>query len=225
MLAALLVAACGQGSPTAPVPSPSPLMARALIYNSQAEQIGTATFTEAPGTIVPTPSEASSARDVTGPGVKISIDVSGLPPGQHGWHIHAVGRCDPPNFTSAGPHFNPFGKKHGAKNPDGLHAGDLGNLNVGDDGTAKTEVVDRYVSLQPEINNSLLQPLGTALVIHAGADDERTDPAGNSGGRIACGVIQNPKGQSPSPVPSSSISGLPTPRSSPSPSPLQVSPT
>lgn len=144
--------------------------AKAELINSKGEKIGTATFTQ----------EAE--------GVKISLEVSHLPPGTHGFHIHAVGKCEPPDFKSAGAHFNPTGKKHGLQNPEGPHAGDLPNLTVGPDGTAKVEVVAKQVTLG-EGKNSLLQPDGTALVIHANPDDEKTDPAGNAGDRIACGVI------------------------------------
>jgi Cu-Zn family superoxide dismutase len=144
--------------------------AKAELINSKGEKIGTATFTQ----------EAE--------GVKITLEASHLPPGSHGFHIHAVGKCEPPDFKSAGAHFNPTGKKHGLQNPEGPHAGDLPNLTVGPDGTAKVEVVAKQVTLG-EGKNSLLQSEGTALVIHANPDDEKTDPAGNAGDRIACGVI------------------------------------
>ena len=120
--------------------------------------------------------------------VKIALEVEKLPPGPHGFHIHAVGRCDPPDFASAGAHFNPEGKKHGLKNPEGPHAGDLSNLVVGPDGTAKATASAPRVTLGAG-PNSVFQPGGTALVIHAAPDDDVTDPAGNSGARIACGVI------------------------------------
>jgi Cu-Zn family superoxide dismutase len=121
-------------------------------------------------------------------GVKMVFELSGLPPGRHGFHIHAAGSCEPPDFKSAGGHFNPHGKKHGTKNPQGMHAGDLSNLEVKPDGTASGELVLSNVTLGPG-SASLLAPGGTALVIHADPDDEMTDPAGNAGARIACGVI------------------------------------
>jgi len=124
----------------------------------------------------------------TADGVKIDVTVSGLTPGLHGFHIHAVGKCEAPDFKSAGGHFNPYGKKHGLKNPDGAHAGDMENLEVGADGTGKAQAVDKQVTLG-EGANSLFHDGGTAIVIHASPDDEMTDPAGNAGARVACGPI------------------------------------
>jgi Cu-Zn family superoxide dismutase len=121
--------------------------------------------------------------------VRIDLDVAQLPPGTHGVHVHTVGKCEGPDFKSAGGHFNPTGKKHGKDNPDGPHAGDLLNFEVGADGRATTSVTDANVTLGPGAN-SLFQPGGTAVVIHQGPDDYKTDPAGNSGARIACGVVQ-----------------------------------
>jgi Cu-Zn family superoxide dismutase len=121
-------------------------------------------------------------------GVSLAIDVFNFPPGVHGFHIHAVGKCEPPDFKSAGGHFNPEGKKHGWDNPEGHHAGDLQNLTVDAKGKAKVKVVVPGVTLG-DGPNSLFQPQGTALVIHANPDDNKTDPAGNAGPRIACGVI------------------------------------
>jgi Cu-Zn family superoxide dismutase len=103
-------------------------------------------------------------------------------------HIHTVGECHGPNFKSAGAHFNPFGKRHGMQNKDGPHAGDLPNFEVRADGTAQVEVTSLHVTLG-QGKNSLLPSGKTCLVIHADADDEITDPAGNAGIRIACGVI------------------------------------
>ena len=122
-------------------------------------------------------------------GAKIFLQARGISPGTHAFHIHAVGRCDPPDFKSAGPHFNPFGKKHGAKNPQGAHAGDLSNIVVGASGTIQVEVLAKGVTLSGTGENSLFHEGGTSLVIHADPDDGVTDPAGNAGARIACGVI------------------------------------
>jgi Cu-Zn family superoxide dismutase len=123
-------------------------------------------------------------------GVVIYVKATGLTPGRHGFHIHEQGECAAPNFKSAGSHFNPFGKEHGYDAPEGHHAGDLPNLVVAEDGTVKAEIFAPHVTLQQGKPNSLLKPGGTALVIHAGADDYATDPAGNAGDRVACGVIK-----------------------------------
>ena len=122
-----------------------------------------------------------------GGGVSIDLDVKGLSPGQHALHFHAVPKCEAP-FTSAGGHFNPANKKHGMQNPEGPHAGDMNNFTVDAKGTAKTTIVNAKVTMGSE-PNSIYANSGTALMIHAGADDMKTDPAGNAGDRIACGAI------------------------------------
>ena len=124
-------------------------------------------------------------------GVHIKLIASGLPPGLHGFHIHEKGACDAPKFESSGGHFNPFGKKHGLKNKEGPHAGDLPNLPVNELGVAEFTATSKLVTLGPG-KNSLLGGSGTCLVIHADPDDGTTDPAGNSGVRLACGVIEKP---------------------------------
>jgi len=125
-------------------------------------------------------------------GVKIVLDVHGAPPGMHALHIHNNGQChagEEKPFDSSGPHFNPFGKKHGLENPEGPHAGDLPNFEVAADGTAHVEVVAHLVTLKTGAPNSLLKEGGTCLMIHLKADDYKTDPTGNAGTRWACGMI------------------------------------
>ena len=160
----LLVAAnaFGQGSGTS---------AHADFISSQGQKIGTAVLTQA------------------GDGVKIDVNLTQLPPGTHAFHIHAAGKCEVPDFKSAGGHFNPAGKQHGKDNPNGSHAGDMSNFEVGTDGTAKFSTVNTSVTLDQGAN-SVFHEGGTALVIHEKADDYKTDPAGNAGNRIACGVVQ-----------------------------------
>jgi Cu-Zn family superoxide dismutase len=120
--------------------------------------------------------------------VEISIDVAALPSGTHGIHLHTTGTCTPPDFTSAGGHFSPATRRHGFENPEGPHAGDLPNIDVAADGTGRFLLANDRVTLTSGAA-SLFDADGTAIVIHAGPDDYRTDPAGDSGARIACGVI------------------------------------
>ena len=163
VVAALLLisAVCVQAAETA----------HANIVDSTGKSVGTATLKQ------------------TSAGVEIKASLSNLPPGTHGMHIHAVGKCDAPDFKSAGGHFNPDMKKHGMNNPDGMHAGDLPNIEVGADGKAKVKVTAAHVTLTSG-DHSLFHDGGTSLVIHEKADDYMTDPSGNSGNRIACGVIE-----------------------------------
>jgi Cu-Zn family superoxide dismutase len=145
--------------------------AHADIVNATGDKIGTATLVPSAG------------------GVRIDLSVSQLPPGTHGIHIHTAGKCEGPDFKTAGGHFNPADKKHGRDNPAGPHNGDLPNIEVGPDGKATTSLLDTNVTLS-DGPNSLFHDGGTSIVIHAMQDDYKTDPAGNSGARIACGVIQ-----------------------------------
>jgi superoxide dismutase, Cu-Zn family len=163
-LSALLCStvAFGQGAPKS---------AHADIVNAQGQNIGSAK-------IVPAKK-----------GVKIEVNVSQLPPGKHGIHIHAVGKCDGPAFTTAGGHLNPDTKKHGKDNPEGPHAGDLLMIEAKADGKAKATLLDTMVTLG-DGPNSVFHEGGTSIVIHEKEDDYKTDPAGNSGTRIACGIIQ-----------------------------------
>ena len=123
-------------------------------------------------------------------GVLLRIDARGIPAGQHGVHVHAAGRCDPPGFTTAGPHWNPAGRQHGHQNPAGWHSGDLGNLGVGADGRLVAGVMVPGASLYGAPGRPALRDGdGAALVIHARPDDMRADPSGNSGDRIACAIL------------------------------------
>ncbi len=159
-----LVPLAGRAAPAAPT-------ARATIQNAQGADVGTATFREVPG------------------GIEVKLDAKGLPPGKHGMHLHAVGKCEAPDFKTAGGHFNPGGKKHGTGSADGPHSGDLPNLTVGPDGKGTATGVLRNATFG-EGATSILAGAGTAVVIHADADDDKTDPAGNSGARVACGVVK-----------------------------------
>jgi superoxide dismutase, Cu-Zn family len=131
----------------------------------------------------------SAALMQTPAGVLIKLSVKGLPAGEHAFHVHGVGKCEPP-FTSAGGHFNPGGKKHGMMAADGHHAGDLPNLHIPANGELVVEVLNAAVTLEKDRANSLFGPRGTSLIIHAGKDDYKTDPTGEAGGRIACGLIE-----------------------------------
>ena len=160
------------GAPVTPAQSAAgaAASARATLRDAQGKTFGEATLRE------------SSA------GVLLKVDLQGVPAGTHAFHIHAVGRCDPPDFMSAGGHFNPAMMKHGLMATGGPHAGDMPNVYVGADGKLSFEVLDTNVSLASG-PKSLFDADGSAIVLHATGDDYTTDPAGNAGGRIACGVI------------------------------------
>lgn len=145
--------------------------ATAQLRNADGDEVGTATLTEGDQ------------------GVEIQLEAKDLKPGKHGFHIHETGTCQPPDFKSAGGHFNPEGKEHGKKNPQGSHVGDLPNLEIQSDGTGKLTTTAEGATLGKG-KNSLLKKGGTALVIHADPDDMKTDPAGDAGDRIACGEVK-----------------------------------
>ena len=170
-----MLAACGGSN--VPVPggrgSPVPLTFTVPLYDAAGQEVARAT-------------RAQAGRD----SVRLALDASHLPAGTHGTHLHETGRCDAPAFTTANAHVNPMARKHGLRNPQGPHLGDLPNLVVGADGRGHMEVVI-VASLRPG-TPPLYDPDGTALVVHAGPDDMVTDPSGNSGARIACGVIATP---------------------------------
>lgn len=150
-----------------------PPVATATLRDTAGKEVGRAVF----------------KTDATG-AVNVDLTVSGLPAGPHAMHIHEAGKCEAPDFKTAGGHFNPASKHHGHKNPQGWHAGDMPNVVVGKDGKGKTRWTNTDVTLAPNAANSLFHPGGTSLVIHASPDDDMSDPAGNAGARIACGVVE-----------------------------------
>jgi superoxide dismutase, Cu-Zn family len=164
---ALATAGCARDEMELGEPMPAGRTAIALMRTAAGADAGRATATEVAG------------------GIRFTIDARAVPPGTHGAHIHTVGRCDPPGFESAGPHWNPTGALHGTSNPQGPHTGDLPNLIVGADGRGAMGIIIAGATM-----DGLLDADGSSFVIHAAADDLRTDPSGNSGGRIACGVFQ-----------------------------------
>jgi Cu-Zn family superoxide dismutase len=142
----------------------------ATVRDASGRELGTVTLTDAAG------------------GIMVAGTLSGLPPGEHGMHLHMVGRCDPPAFESAGEHWNPTGSQHGTENPQGPHFGDLPNVTAGTDSTATVQGMTPGGTLRGT-TNMLLDADGAALIIHGSSDDRRTNPSGGSGAPVACGVI------------------------------------
>jgi Cu-Zn family superoxide dismutase len=172
LLLAGVLAGCGGGQPRGPggtaLETPT---ATASLVDSTGARVGVATFSDSAGS------------------GWLAVSVTGLAPGAHGMHIHESGSCTTPDFKSAGGHFNPEAKQHGTQNPEGPHAGDLPNLLVEEDGSADTTLaVSR--GLLAEGPSSMLGTRQRSLLIHADPDDEKTDPSGNSGARVVCGVIE-----------------------------------
>jgi Cu-Zn family superoxide dismutase len=171
MLGLIIVAGCATARREPPPPAEQPAGAAA------------AQLRDAGGRIV----AAASIQD-TGDAMRVRVEASGLAAGVYGVHLHEVGRCDPPAFESAGAHWNPGAREHGRDNPRGQHAGDLPNLLVGTDGRGSFEFTIPAAGLGRGARR-LIDGDGAAVVVHARADDYRTDPSGNSGARIACGVV------------------------------------
>lgn len=167
MAGAALLAGCQEGEPPVGEPVAGGQMATAPMRTPEGADAGRAT-----------------AREVAG-GVRFTVDATGLPPGTHAVHVHTAGRCDLPAFESAGPHWNPTNMKHGTNNPQGPHMGDLPNMTVGSDGRGTLAM-----TMQGATMAGLLDADGAAMIVHANPDDLVTDPSGNSGGRITCGVFQ-----------------------------------
>lgn len=172
LVAALTVPLAGCATITEPAVTNN--RATAEMRNAAGQVAGMATLTQTPD------------------GINIVLETKGLPPGPKGVHIHEVGRCEPPQFTSAGGHFNPGTKQHGTLNPAGPHAGDLANMTVAPDGNGRMETTTDRVTLGAG-DTSLFDGDGSAIVVHAAPDDFKTDPTGNSGGRLLCGVVTKTK--------------------------------
>ena len=145
--------------------------AKAALQTADGKDAGSVTLTQTPS------------------GVLLALTVKGLPPGEHAFHVHEVGKCEAP-FTSAGGHFNPDKKKHGLLVAEGAHAGDMPNLHIAASGELAVEVHNAMITLEKGKPNSLFDADGSAVIIHASKDDYKTDPTGEAGGRIACGVVQ-----------------------------------
>jgi len=144
--------------------------ATAAVKDASGKDLGTVTLSDSSGRII------------------ASGQLTGLPRGEHAVHLHTVGKCDPPKFETAGDHWNPTGREHGAQNPNGPHLGDLPNFSVAENGSGRVEVTSPGGTLRGA--NPLLDSDGATVVVHAKPDDYKSQPSGNSGDRIACGVVE-----------------------------------
>ena len=166
----LILSGCVSGGQSGGMPAErasSPTKAMATLYDAAGKVSGKALFRQ------------------QGADVRVDLAVKGLTPGLHGAHVHMAGRCDGPDFKTAGGHWNPAGHQHGLNNPQGAHMGDMPNISVGENGSGRLQYIIRGASLA----GGLLDGDGAAMLVHAGPDDMVSDPAGNSGGRVLCGVI------------------------------------
>ena len=162
----LVISACQEGDSTRTID----------MYNASGDMVGTATFNEQTD------------------GVNIEVELDGLTPGFHGIHVHEIPKCEGPDFTSAGNHFNPEGEKHGLMHPEGSHLGDLPNIEVDSDGAVKAEIMLADATLL-EGKKSILQGEGTSLIVTSEQDDGVTQPSGDSGTRIICGELKTNPGE------------------------------
>ncbi len=182
--ALMLTAACGGAETTnAAMPANDTMMSGNEVLpvenGSAAAESATATLTKADGSAA-----GSAVATTTADGLAVTVSVTGITPGEHGVHVHMTGKCDAPGFTTAGGHWNPASTQHGLDNPQGAHAGDMPNLTVADDGSGTLTFTLRSGTMA-----QLLDADGSAFVVHAGKDDQKTDPSGDSGDRVACGVF------------------------------------
>ena len=210
----LAAGACESHATTGPGPHAITIQ----LENAQGQVVASAAITQGLASSVASSARVASGSRQSSPadgGVTVAIQVTDLPPGTHGFHVHSVGRCAPPGFTSAGPNLNPDNRSHGVRSPNGPQAGDLPNLTVDSDHTAFAAFFVEHLSMS-QLESA---PNGTALVIDAAPDDDLTDPSGGSGAHIACGVITTAPAPSPTPTPTSTATATapPTPTATPTP--------
>lgn len=172
-LSLLLAAGASAQALGTPVAGTGDQVARASLIDTNGQPIGSAEIIQTPNNLV-----------------LIRLNVRGLEPGTHAFHIHETGQCTTPDFSSAGGHFAPHGRSHGLLHADGEHGGDMLNVQVPQNGQLETERMARHVTLEAGAPGYLLDDDGSALVIHSGADDYESQPSGDAGSRVACGVIR-----------------------------------